>query len=807
MRTATKLTVGFLFTVSGMLLIVGFCLNVSRKMHTEFELLKEDIVPGTLAISQMEGQCQQIAHDLMDYIVLAAVEEKVTTGLQLLDKTQREHLKHEIHIGTEEKRTTEELMAIIEQLTSVATEIIDLKKQGLSTEQLLKTKREVFRPVMKSLVEHLRRHKAIHMEKLVAAEEAIQKAHISGIWGSITASTLVIILVIIIAVITTRSIVKPLFALRHGIAIIGQGNLDYKVATEAKDEIGDLSRAFDRMGEDLKKTTTSIDNLNAANQQLEAGEQQLRAANQQLRANEEQLSQLNCHLAERVKELDCLYGIASIAAKTTNSIDETFRQIVNLIPQSWQYPEITCAQLIVEGRQFLTDNFRQTQWGQSAEIIVSGQKLGIINVCYLQEKPVVDEGSFLKEERSLINTVANLLGKIIEHSKTDEQINEKNRLNELLLDTLPHPAMIIRKDKIILVANHLAREVGAKIGGYCWHEFGQSEFIPDEDKKYINEHKKMPPGGSRCYFCLVDEALKKQQPARDPQISIWGKIWDTYWIPLDSETYLHYAIDVTERKQTEEELIRHRRHLEELVHARTEELARANEKLVKEIEDRKRLEMEILEISEREKRRMGRELHDGIGQQLTGIAYMAKVMEKKLADKLPDEANGAAEISSLVSQVTAQTRSLIRGLYPVDVELAGLASALSGLASNTEKIFGISCTFKSEPEVQINDISLAINLYRICQEAINNAIKHSNAKNINIELAFDRDQSVLTVESDGLDFPQTPPQTGGLGLQIMNYRARIINGSIDVRRAGGGGTVATCKFSLVKDNNTEHNYG
>jgi PAS domain S-box-containing protein len=136
-----------------------------------------------------------------------------------------------------------------------------------------------------------------------------------------------------------------------------------------------------------------------------------------------------------------------------------------------------------------------------------------------------------------------------EHKKVEDILRKKRHLNELLLDNLPHLAMITNKDRIVLVANRLAIEAGAKIGGYCWRDFGESLFIPEQDQQYVNDHHKAPPGGTCCHFCLADEALAKEQPRRNRDVRAWGKIWDTYWIPLDKEMFLHYAIDVTEQRQ------------------------------------------------------------------------------------------------------------------------------------------------------------------------------------------------------------------------------------------------------------------
>ncbi|MHC4581538.1 MAG: sensor histidine kinase, partial [Planctomycetota bacterium] len=197
-----------------------------------------------------------------------------------------------------------------------------------------------------------------------------------------------------------------------------------------------------------------------------------------------------------------------------------------------------------------------------------------------------------------------------------------------------------------------------------------------------------------------------------------------------------------------------------------------------------------------EQRRIGRELHDSIGQQFTGIAFMMKVLEQKLTNgKLTDEATDAAEIKGLVNQAMDQTRGLAKGLHPIDLDAGSLVAALQELAATTEKMFGVRCTLADDGPVEIDDAEVATHLYRITQEAITNAIKHGKAKNIRIELVCMANDAVLTVVNDGLAFPEELEARGtGMGLQIMNHRADIIGASLDVRKAPKEGTIVACKF-------------
>ena len=227
----------------------------------------------------------------------------------------------------------------------------------------------------------------------------------------------------------------------------------------------------------------------------------------------------------------------------------------------------------------------------------------------------------------------------------------------------------------------------------------------------------------------------------------------------------------------------------------THNLTKANEQLQQEVEDRKSLEKELLSVIERERRRIGQELHDGIGQQLAGITFMAEVLRGKLRHKsLTKEIPFAGRISTCVGQVAQQTRNLARGLAPVDLDINGLAPALEELAATTEQLFDVSCICECERTVAKNDASVTINLYRIAQEAITNAIKHGRAKYIRVRVAGKNGRSALSVESDGLAFSDGQARSGGMGLRIMRYRAETINGSLDIRKGARGGTLVTCVF-------------
>ena len=214
------------------------------------------------------------------------------------------------------------------------------------------------------------------------------------------------------------------------------------------------------------------------------------------------------------------------------------------------------------------------------------------------------------------------------------------------------------------------------------------------------------------------------------------------------------------------------------------------------ITERKRLERAVLEISAREQRRIGQDLHDGLGQHLTGVAFMSKVLEQRLAEASLAEAADAAKIVALVNAAIKKTRELARGLSPVVSESRGLMSALERRAAEVTDLFHISCQFDCEDAVLIHSDILADHLYYVAQEAVNNAIKHGKAKNIVIRLAATNGRGTLAIIDDGVGFEVVTENQSGLGLHIMNYRAKMIGGSLDVRSRMGSGTIVTAAFPI-----------
>lgn len=216
-------------------------------------------------------------------------------------------------------------------------------------------------------------------------------------------------------------------------------------------------------------------------------------------------------------------------------------------------------------------------------------------------------------------------------------------------------------------------------------------------------------------------------------------------------------------------------------------------KLARDITGRKQLEREILEVSDREQRRIGHDLHDGLCQHLAGIEMMSQVLGKKFAPKFKDGASRANDIARHVREAIVQTRSLARGLSPVTLESEGLASALHEHALSMEKMFGVHCRFDYDSQVLVPNHAMATHLFRLAQEAISNAIKHGKATQISIHLKADPGWIYLGVSDNGSGFdPKKISRSNGMGLRIMKFRAGMIGGTLTVERNIEGGVLVMC---------------
>ena len=212
-----------------------------------------------------------------------------------------------------------------------------------------------------------------------------------------------------------------------------------------------------------------------------------------------------------------------------------------------------------------------------------------------------------------------------------------------------------------------------------------------------------------------------------------------------------------------------------------------------ELAERKRLEEEILVISEREQRRIGLDIHDSLCQHLTGTALAEQFLAEKLSARGAPEVEDADLVVGLIEEAIAMARGLAAGLSPIETEGEGLLTALTDLAAYFSSHFKITCRFSFDDPVLIEEAAVATHLYRIVQEAVHNAIRHGKARTVDIQLGQTGDIVTLSILDDGLGLPEGAPLSQGMGLRNMKYRASMIGGSLTLD-SGEQGTAVTCSF-------------
>jgi signal transduction histidine kinase len=498
---------------------------------------------------------------------------------------------------------------------------------------------------------------------------------------------------------------------------------------------------------------SSADFVSAATQdrvaRLERQLSTLRASARKLRETRRILQRKTHALGERVKELNCLYAMSSLMERHGISLDAILSKAVKIIAAAWQYPEITRVRISLKSRTFITDHFEESPWKQSADISQGDTKIGSLDVYYVEERPQCDEGPFLREERNLIDVIARRIGEIIEGKEADDALRESTAKNRALLAAIPDMMFRVASDGRIL------------------------DFKPGKGFPRIGLPRKLPDGNAS----ITADDIKAL-----PKHAIHQVMKQVRQVIRSGETVIY-----------EEQVILgdHAHHYEVLLTMSGKDEALG---IVRDITERRRLERQVLEISEWEQQRIGQDLHDSLCQQLAGIGFLEKVLQQKLAAKSLEESADASEMVSLIDDAITQTKGLARGLYPVRLEAGGLVTALSELCRNVEKRFGVACTFECTGPALIRDNIVAIHLYRIAQEAVNNAIRHGKPSHIALWFSGSRKQAVLEISNDGRPFPKVLKQNRGMGLGIMRHRAAMIGASLDVRAMAGGGTVVTCVF-------------
>jgi len=390
---------------------------------------------------------------------------------------------------------------------------------------------------------------------------------------------------------------------------------------------------------------------------------------------------------------------------------------------------------------------------------------------------------FTEEELKLATTIARQLGQAIQHKRDEEALREKEAELELMVTQTPFMLTRCTRD---LRYRYVSRSY-ADLVGRSPEEIAGKPIVEILGKEGL---EKILP--------YIKKVLKGRTTEYEMEVPFQGVgvhwLHTVYTPDRDSEGnvvgWFASLTDVSRRKQTEALLQRSKELLEKRVGERTQELDLANKELKAEIARRKGLEGEILEISDREQQRLAQELHDGLCQHLTAVAFMARSVGLRLKNHRVIEVKDIEKIAELVNNAATDTRNLSRALHRVDVDAAGLVGALEDLVDR--EMWRTPCRLEVKPSFHIEDDTAAGHLYRIAREAVINANKHAQAREIVVALRGGPKGIVLSVTDDGIGFQNPRNGKRGLGFHIMNYRARLMGGQLEIESLEKGGTRVAC---------------
>lgn len=428
MKLRTKQAIGFAIVASLIIPSALAALYTFGEMHGEFEALRDDVIPGAMAMAEMEQTLTTAHHHLMEYMVHGKEEDKALaqSGLEDLEKAGLEHLEHERHIGPEERAAAEEMMAKAKKFASAIIGIIDLKKRGLSDAEFSKKEDETVHPAEAALIQQVRKHRAVHMEELAQAERAVHRAHIAGTGVVLLGTVCAVLVAAGAAFITSRMIVKPLQDLEKGTELIAQGDLDHRIGATRKDEIGQVARSFDRMAEHLSKTLVSKSALEKANAALSSEVAERKRAQEALQESEEHLRITLASIGDAVIAVD------------------TDRDVVNLNGAAEQLTGWTLEEArgrpLEEVFHIINEETRKAAPDPVARVIESGQIEGLANHTVLiardgTERAIADSAAPIQDASGRTVGVVLVFRDITERRQAEEEsqrhLQELERFNRL----------------------------------------------------------------------------------------------------------------------------------------------------------------------------------------------------------------------------------------------------------------------------------------------------------------------------------------------------------------------------------------
>ncbi len=435
------------------------------------------------------------------------------------------------------------------------------------------------------------------------------------------------------------------------------------------------------------------------------------------------------------------------------------------------------------------------EWVRNHEEIMRMPAPGGLQYRLVNASPVKDAEGRTLGSVSIARDITGL--KKVEQSlrESERRARREQAKTDAVLEAIPAHIAILDSDGVIVRVNK-AWSAFAKSNGGDKRTCGVGVnylAVCDATTETDRNQARQFASGIRSVIQGRKKGFSLEYPCHSPKRKRWFLAYVTAFRSAGSIHVVVANVDITAQKRIQDEIQKLNRKLETRVADRTSVLQTTVDQLEAENARRLHLEREILEISEREQYRFGQDLHDGLGQELAGLALISEVFSKRLQSESHPLARVAGELADCIRKTIDSARLLAKGLYPVELDRYGLMIALEDLAHRTVERYGISCKLKkTEPLPELKKPA-EIHIYRIVQECIGNAIKHGAARRIIIEFRLRAGVHSFLVSDDGSGFKSSEKHSG-MGMNIMNYRARMIGGVIRVEKPARGGCRISCRL-------------
>ena len=461
------------------------------------------------------------------------------------------------------------------------------------------------------------------------------------------------------------------------------------------------------------------------------------------------------NLNERVKELNCLYSISNILNEPFLPTEKIYNNILKVIIPSYQYPEITVVRLLLEGKEYKTKYFNKTIWKQSKSIIVHGRKIGELEIYYLKKREKEDEGPFLKEERHLINSIAQLLSQFIERKRIENALQQSESKFRTLIEKAPVAISLSRSGKYIYTNKMFLKMFGYK--------------STDE----LNGRRTLEQFATHCRKEIANRTYLREQNLPVPDVyesTGLNKIGLQFPIYItiarvnleDGPASIGFFSDITERKKAESELKESREQL-------------------------KNFAAHLQTIREEERTYISRELHDNLGQSLTALRIdlhnmIAEINDKNISGNLDNIIKQSHDLIFIIDSTIQSVRNIARDLRPSILDNLGLLAAIDWQIREFSKRSGIKgriITTLDKIEIESKHSS---GVFRIVQESLTNVLRHSRATKVTIKIAEKNNYTLIEIKDNGCGIDESEINSvKSLGLLGMRERALIFGGELTVK--------------------------